>query len=178
VKAMQQNQRNEGSAHPGQSDKLVAGLIDDTQAERVAERLSAQGIPARVADGGFAAEGRFGSRVIRGALAGALIALPIAIVLPLLAWSRNHAGVGPLVPVFTIGAVVVAIGAGLGTFLAVARGARQVEEPSAVVMAKPHTPMAAEEAAETIQSVGGQQTDPLVERGTDVRPVSGRPHLG
>src|SRR5207253_2563008 len=111
----------------------------------------------RVADGGFAAESRFGSRVIRGALAGALIALPIAIALSLLAWSRNHAGVGPLVPVFTIGAVLVAIGAGVGTFLAVARGARQVEEPSAMVMAKPRTPMAAEEAAETIQSAGGQQ---------------------
>ena len=132
VKAMKQDQDGQVRAPGTRSQpQVVAGLLDPEGAERLAERLDEKGIPARVADGSFAAEGRFGSQVLRGAVAGALIAIPIGVLVALLAWSRNHAGVSPLVPLFFIGAAIVAIGAGLGAFFAVARGAPLVEQPTA-----------------------------------------------
>ena|SRR5438067_879643 len=178
VEAMRQEDEDQVRAPGTQSQQPVAGLLAQEDAERVAERLDEEGIPTRVADGGFAAEGRFGSQVLRGAATGALIAIPIAVVVALLAWSRNHAGVSPLVPLFYIGAAIVAIGAGFGAFWAMAWGAPQVERPTAIVVARPPDPRAAEQAADTIQAAGGEPTEPLVEReATDSRRAPGRPHL-
>jgi len=178
VETMQQDQEGQADRRGAGDREKVAGLFDEAQAQRVADRLSAEGIPARVADGGFAAEGRFGSQIVRGAVAGGLIALPVGIVVALVVWSHNQAGVSPLVPMFFIGAAIVAIGAGIGAFFAVARGASLVEEPTAMVVASPPTAAAAAEASQTIQEAGGQATEPLVEREPpDSRPARGRAHL-
>jgi len=150
-------------ADPGR----VAGLLEDADADNVADSLSERGIPAHVADGGFAAEGRFGNQLLRGTLAGALIAVPIGAIVALVAWFHNHASVDALVPLFFVGGAIVVIGAGLGAFIAQMRGGRQVEERTAMVVAEPPTEVAADEAAQTIRAAGGVPTEPVTER---VRP--------
>jgi hypothetical protein len=88
-------------------DRPVVGLSEDgSGSDQAAREIRARGIRAGVTSGTDVAEGRVGSHLVRGLVIGVLIALPFAIVLPLIAWTRINVGVGPLLlalPILFVG---------------------------------------------------------------------------
>jgi hypothetical protein len=91
----------------------VVGLFEDgSGADQAAQHIRASGIQARVTSGAEVAEGRLGRNVGRGLLIGVLVALPFAIVLPLIISARFGAGLGSLllaVPILFVGAFLGAM---------------------------------------------------------------------
>jgi hypothetical protein len=103
---------------PRPDDRPVVGLFEDgSGADEAAREIRARGIRASVTSGTEVAEGRVGGRLVRSLVTGALIALPFAIAVPLIAWARIHAGVGPLLLAFPI----LFVGAFLGALNQAAR---------------------------------------------------------
>jgi len=98
---------------PRSDDRPVVGLFEDgSGADQAAREIRARGIRAGVTSGTEVAEGRVGGRLVHGLVTGVLIALPFAIVLPLIAWARINAGVGPLLlalPILFVGAFLDAL---------------------------------------------------------------------
>jgi|GEM_PF-3598290 len=91
-------------------DRPVVGLFEDgSGADQAAREIRARGIRAGVTSGTEVAESRVGWHLGRGLVIGVLIALPFAIVLPLIGWARSSARVSPLLfalPILFVGAFV------------------------------------------------------------------------
>jgi hypothetical protein len=89
-------------------DRPLVGLFKDgSGSDQAAREIRARGIRAGVTSGIDVAEGRVGWHLVRGLVIGVLIAVPFAIVLPLIAWARINVGVGPLLlalPILFVGA--------------------------------------------------------------------------
>lgn len=89
-------------------DRPVVGLFEDgSGADHAAREIRAGGIRAGVTGGAAVAEGRIGRHLGRGFVVGVLIALPFAILLPLIGWARIGAWVSSLLfalPILFLGA--------------------------------------------------------------------------
>lgn len=90
-------------------DRPVVGLFEDgTGADQAAREIRAGGVRVGVTSGTGVAEGRVGRHLWRGFGAGGLIAVPLAIVLPLIGWARTGAWVSLLfaLPILFVGALL------------------------------------------------------------------------
>lgn len=94
----------------GPDDRSVVGLFEDgSGADQAAREIRASGIRAGVTSGIEVAEARVGRHLGRGLVIGALIALPFAIVLPLIEWAQGSAWGGSLLfalPILFVGGFV------------------------------------------------------------------------
>src|SRR2546430_14975509 len=108
------------SERPG--DKPVIGYFEDEGgAEEAARRIREGGLRAGIASGTEVAGGRFGWNLGRGLVVGLLIALPSAIVVPWLAWTRNPAGIDPASAIALVGVPILFVGVFLGLTFQAAR---------------------------------------------------------
>jgi hypothetical protein len=138
-------------------DRPVVGLSEDgSGSDQAAREIRARGIRADVTSGTDVAEGRVGSHLVRGLVIGVLIALPFAIVLPLIAWTRINVGVGPLL----LALPILFVGAFLGMLNQAARrdGKSMWKRSRAkLVVAEPAlNPPATDQATTIINEAGGE----------------------
>lgn len=134
----------------------MAGLFEDgSGAVQAAQEIRDRGIRADVTSGTEVVEGRVGRRLMRGLGTGVLIALPFAIVLPLIAWVRINAGVGPLL----LALPILFVGAFFGVLNQAARrdGTSMWERARAkLVVTEPAVgPLATDQATAIINDSGG-----------------------
>jgi hypothetical protein len=91
-------------------DRPVVGLFEDgTGADQAAREIRTGGVRVGVTSGTAVAESRVGRHLWRGFVVGGLIAVPLAIVLPLIGWARTGAWVSSLLfalPILFVGALL------------------------------------------------------------------------
>ena len=92
-------------------DRPLVGLFEEgSGAEEAARKIRASGIRVGVVSGTEVAEGRIGRHLARSLVIGLLIALPFAIVVPLIGWARG----GTLLTSLLFGPPILFVGAALG----------------------------------------------------------------
>lgn len=137
-------------------DRRVVGLFEGgSGAEEAAREIRASGIRAEVASGTVASEDRVGRHLHRGLVIGVLIAIPFAIVLPLVGWARG----GALVPSLLFALPILFVGAALGVMIPAARrdGTSMSKRARAKTVSTERAldPAASEQATAIINDAGG-----------------------
>jgi hypothetical protein len=141
-----------------QAAQPVAGLYPDEEAAaRGALELRSRAIRAEVKPGAPVAEGRFGHHLLLGLVAGTLVALPFAILLPLAGWAYRPSGISPPEAIAWLFLPILFLGGFLGLMFTGARYDTAHRVRSRLLdVDRPLPPDARRLAAKLIDQTGGE----------------------
>lgn len=143
-------------AHRPDDQPVVGYFEHEFGAGQAAREIRAGGIRAGVTSGAEVADSRFGGHLLRGLVIGVLIAVPFALVLPLLAWAHDSAGVNPLFSIGWLGLPILFVGAFIGLMVQASRHEMSRRARARLVVTEPAlSPSATDKTTTTINELGG-----------------------